>query len=175
MYQRNQKLHLLSLPLDFCDRCNQHVISNSEVFVNYMSLLQLNALTVPVSHWHNALTICNFPQLLQCSSCQIRCERIDSQANASSILFTELHTSERGLLFWINFDQNIRPLSDVLHLHKSSHLQYYWPLKGPLQLSKRNLSITHVKTNALHSLHLAFRYSIDNADTIFAFVCCCYC
>ena len=29
--------------IGFCDRCNQHVISNSEVFVNHISLLQLNA------------------------------------------------------------------------------------------------------------------------------------
>ena len=61
-------------------------------------------LNVPISHWHNALTLCNTHQLLQCSTCQTRCERIDAQAEPSAILFIELSSDAINC---IQFDENI--------------------------------------------------------------------
>lgn len=79
--------------IGFCEYCNEDVIRNTEVLLNYVSLSQLSKLNVPTFHWYSALMSSNIPRSLQCSQCERSCERIDAQSEMSMLLFVELSSN----------------------------------------------------------------------------------
>ena len=90
--------------------CKEHVITNSDVFVNYISLTQLNSLNINVCNWSSAITLCNTPNFLQCTTCENRCQRIETQSNSSVILLVEFATD---IMNYIHFDQNIAVSGEI--------------------------------------------------------------
>ena len=94
----------------YCNACKEHVITISDVFINYFSLTQLNSLNINVCSWSSALTSCNTPNFLQCISCKSRCQRIETQSNSSVILLVKFSTD---IINHIHFDWNIAVSGDT--------------------------------------------------------------
>ena len=88
----------------FCNFCQQHISTNTSVFINYISLREVLCVGLSPLNWPEFIMQGNTTTKILCSPCNQNCCVQTSDTKMSNILFVEF---SRGMMSVSLFDQHI--------------------------------------------------------------------